>query len=370
VWLRSVRMRQPHVQRKLGATMLWLVALLSVVSGCGDEAEAEPAPSCPVSIASAPEGTAALTYSGIASGQKGTCVVASNGGVHCWEYGDQGEAREVADVTNVRRVVVGPQRSCAIRDGGSVVCWSDSGPREEVPGLCGATELAAGESLTCAVASSGQVLCQGQLYLPGLVEGYSDDFVEIPDLQGATAIAVGRDDYACALVDDGSITCWGGGPRPADRPGIQPAPIPEISEAIAIAGSGGDICAVLADGTVSCWSPSRAPAPVAGLSQVASLSVGPRHGCASLTDGTVRCWGANSSGELGDGTWVDSDVAVQVAQLEGVREVSVGARTSVDMGFSCALQASGIVACWGAKTQSTQNGDWVASPTPVTVRLP
>lgn len=312
-----------------------------------------------------------MTYSGMTSGQNGTCVVGSNGRVHCWEHGDQGEAAEVADVTNARRVVVGPEQSCAIRVGGSVVCWTDFGPREEVPGLCGATELAAGHLLTCAVTARGEVSCQGLLHLPGLREGYSEDVVRIPGVTGATAIALGRDGYTCVLLDDGSITCWGGGPRLGDRPSVEPAPIPEISGAIAIAGSEGfDVCALLADQTVSCWNSSTAPTPVEGLSQVASLSVGPRHGCAALTDGTVRCWGVNTYGELGDGTQTDSDVAVQVEQLEGVREVSVGARVSVDMGFSCALRADGSVACWGAKTQIAPNGDWMASPTPVTMRLP
>jgi hypothetical protein len=40
------------------------------------------------------------------------------------------------------------------------------------------------------------------------------------------------------------------------------------------------------------------------------------------------------------------------------------------MGFSCALRADGSVACWGASTQITDNGDWISSSTPVFMRLP
>ena len=330
-------------------------------AGCGDGGE--PAASCPVVGVSA-GGGGPITYSGLTSGLNGTCVVASTGRVSCWEHGDQGEAAEVPDVGDALRVVVGPQRFCAIRGGGSVLCWSELGPREQVPGLCGATELAAGHLRVCAVVSGGDVACQG-------VSGGDSEAVPIPGVTGATGIALGRNGYTCVLLDDGSVTCWGGGPRPAERPGIELAPVPEISGAIAIAGSEAfEVCALLADRTVSCWSADEAPVPVEGLTQVAALAVGPRHGCAALIDGTVRCWGTNTYGELGDGTQTDSSAAVRVEQLEAVREVSVGHRVGVDMGYSCALQADGNVACWGAKTQVAPNGDWVASTTPVTMRLP
>jgi hypothetical protein len=360
-------MLQPDTPGKAVRRMPWRIVLSLAAVACG--ATEQRGGSCPIPSAGVPEGSGPITYSGMTSGLNGTCVVASNGTVHCWEYGDQGEALEVSEVTNARRVVVGEERSCASRDGGSVVCWTDAGPRYEVPGLCGATELAAGHLLTCAVTSRGEVLCQG--LVTGLRSGYSEDVLRIPDVTGATALAMGRNGYTCALLEDGSITCWGGGPRLGDRPGDEPTPIPEISGAIAIAGTESfDVCALLADQSVSCWNPSKAPAPVEGLSQVTSLSVGPRHGCASLSDGTVRCWGSNAYGALGDGTQTDSDVAVVVAQLEGVQEVSVGTRVSVEMGFSCALRTEGSVACWGAKTQLVANGDWIASPTPVSMRLP
>jgi len=360
-------MLQIETPGKAVQRMRWGITLSLLAIACG--ATEEPGASCPVPKAGVPEGSGPITYSGMTSGQNGTCVVASNGTVQCWEYGHQGEASEVSEVTNARRVVVGDDRLCASRDGGSVVCWTDAGPRKEVHGLCGATELAAGHLLTCAVATRGEVLCEG--LVTGLRSGYSEDVLRIPDVTGATELATGPNGYTCALLEEGSVTCWGGGPRPEDRPGVEPAPISEISGALAIAGSEGfDVCALLADQSVSCWNPSTAPVPVEGLSQVTSLSVGPRHGCASLSDGTVRCWGANSYGELGNGTQTDSNVAVQVEQLEGVGEVSVGTRGSPDMGFSCALRTEGSVACWGAKTQITATGDWIASSTPVSMRLP
>lgn len=346
------------------ALQRWSAPFLIVLSagGCGDGGE--PAASCPVVSVNAGDG-GPITYSGMTSGLNGTCVVASNGRVLCWEHGDQGEAAEVPDVGDALRVAVGPQRFCAIRGGGSVLCWTELGPREEVPGLCGATELAAGHLRLCALVAGGEVACQGAL------EGDSEQVARVPGVTGAKGIALGRNGYTCALLGDGSVTCWSGGPRPAERPGVELSPVPEISGAIAIAGSEAfDVCALLADRTVRCWSENEAPAPVEGLTQVLALAVGPRHGCASLVDGTVRCWGTNTYGELGNGAQTDSSAAVRVEQLADVREVSVGNRVGVDMGYSCALQADGDVACWGARTQIAPNGDWIASSTPVTMRLP
>lgn len=348
---------------------LGLALLLPWAMACS-ETDA-PVASCPVVSASAPDPSAPLTYSGISSGKFGTCVVASDGQVLCWSYDERADATTVADVTNARRVVVGSEASCAIRDGGSVLCWRGSDPPEQVLGLCGAIELVSGSSLTCAVTSRGEVWCQGRLSIPGMPPGDAESVVRIPGVTGAKAIALGSNGYTCALIEDGSVVCWGGGPRGQDRPSGAPAAVPEISGAIALAGAdGAAVCAVLADQTVSCWKPSEAPVLVEGLSQVASLSVGTGHSCASLLDGTVRCWGTNGSGELGDGAPTDSDVPVRVQQLEGVQEVSVGSFGSFGPGFSCALRRDGSVACWGARTQPNANGDWMASPTPVRVRFP
>jgi alpha-tubulin suppressor-like RCC1 family protein len=275
----------------------------------------------------------------------------------------------VSDLSHVRKVAVGPVESCALRDGGSVQCWRDSGPREQIPDICGATALAVGQLMMCAIVSGGEVACRGQVLVPGLPEGYSEEVVRIPGITGATSLALGRDGYACALLEAGTVTCWG--PR-------APSTIAGMSGVVAIAGTESlRMCALLADRSVSCWRSSGAPGPmqaapaaIEGLSDVVSLSAGQQHSCAVLTDGTVRCWGTNAYGELGDGTQTDSDVPVRVEGLGGVREVSVGTRTSFNMGYSCALLDDSSVACWGAKTTLDLDGDWIASPVPVRMSLP
>jgi hypothetical protein len=339
---------------------LWLVGSLPSIWGCGGPDE--PAGGCPVVGTSVLAASGPLTYSGLTSGEHGSCVVASDGSVYCWSYGDHGDPVAVSDVTNARRVVSGPGEACAIGDGGSVACWTDSGPTEAVAGICGATELAVAELATCAVVSGGQVACRGQVDFPGARSGYSQDVVRIPGVTRASALAFARRGSACALIEDGTISCWG--PE-------SPSTLPGISGAIALSGrESTQLCALLADQTVRCWRPGEAPVRVEGLSQVVSLSAGELHSCAVLTDGTVRCWGDNSSGQLGDGTRTNSDVPLPVEGLEGVREVSAGTRTPFGGGYTCALKAEGSAACWGAMTLITANGDWISSPTPVTTSLP
>ncbi|MEZ5169635.1 MAG: hypothetical protein R3A49_02680 [Acidimicrobiia bacterium] len=83
------------------------------------------------------------------------------------------------------------------------------------------------------------------------------------------------------------------------------------------------------------------PVEVAGLSGVTSVSAGRSHSCALLGDGSVSCWGRNGSGQLGDGTGVDSSVPVPVSGLSGASAVA-----SFD-DYSCALLNNGTVSCWG-----------------------
>ncbi|APR88398.1 BNR repeat domain protein [Minicystis rosea] len=71
-------------------------------------------------------------------------------------------------------------------------------------------------------------------------------------------------------------------------------------------------CARMTDGTVTCWGDNSVgqlgdgsregrtrPARVPGLASVEEIAVGAAFVCARKADATVWCWGANSSGALG-----------------------------------------------------------------------
>lgn len=83
------------------------------------------------------------------------------------------------------------------------------------------------------------------------------------------------------------------------------------------------------------------PAPVVGLANVTQVAGGDGHGLALLSDGTVSAWGDNDSGQLGNGTTIDSPTPIGVSGLSGVVAVAAGGESSF------ALLANGTVVAWG-----------------------
>jgi len=133
-----------------------------------------------------------------------------------------------------------------------------------------------------------------------------------------------------------------------------------------------------ASGGVSCWGDDSTfqlgdgrkvgiptPVSVVGLSSgVAAISTSIFHTCAVTTAGAAQCWGYNVFGQLGDGTTNNSSVPVPVAGASsGVTAISTG------YFFTCALDSSGAVLCWGDNVVG-QLGDGTttnrAAPTAVT----
>ncbi|MDA3033791.1 MAG: hypothetical protein O3A28_02035, partial [Actinomycetota bacterium] len=78
------------------------------------------------------------------------------------------------------------------------------------------------------------------------------------------------------------------------------------------------------------------------LSAQASITAGRNHTCALLATGAVKCWGHNASGQLGDGTTTDRLTPTAATGLaSGVTAITTGRN------HTCALLATGAVACWG-----------------------
>jgi hypothetical protein len=95
-------------------------------------------------------------------------------------------------------------------------------------------------------------------------------------------------------------------------------------------------CALLNDGTLSCWGAGGPSTVPAGLADVTQVSAGAGHTCALDGSEVITCWGENGGGQL--------DVP---AGLTSPTQVSAG------FGSTCAVDGDGMVVCWGANTTGT-----------------
>ncbi|HTZ30795.1 MAG TPA: fibronectin type III domain-containing protein [Streptosporangiaceae bacterium] len=110
-------------------------------------------------------------------------------------------------------------------------------------------------------------------------------------------------------------------------------------------------------------SPSLA---AAAPSLATSVTAGNAYACA-IEIGQAYCWGANSSGQLGNGTTTSSSVPVPVytgGVLAGKTLTQIGA----GFNHTCALASSGAVYCWGANSYG-QLGNNSTTPSPVPVAV-
>src|SRR2546430_10538083 len=97
-----------------------------------------------------------------------------------------------------------------------------------------------------------------------------------------------------------------------------PVTVTGITAATAVTGGGFHTCALLQDGSVRCWGQNdygqlgngtvssaqvsnATPVEVIGITTATAVTAGGYHACALLQNGSVRCWGQNDYGQLGDG---------------------------------------------------------------------
>ena len=378
-------------------------------------------------------------------GDEHTCALLGDGQVKCWGFnlwgqlglgdtahrgdgsGEMGAALPAVDLGTGRHAVqidAGAFATCAVLDDGTVKCWGsnnggvlglgDTDARGDAPGEMGddlapvdlgtgrtATVVSVGDLHACALLDDGSVKCWGAGVNGRLGTGDSssrgDDPGELGDAlppvdlgpgRTATKISAGGA-HTCAVLDDATVRCWGAGADGrlglgdtsdrGDGPGELGAALPAVllgpgRTATDVAAANAHTCALLDDGSVKCWgfngdgrlglgdSSSRGDAPgeMGGALPTVALGTGrtaveidsKNHTCARLDDQSLKCWGDNVRGQLGVGDTVarggdpgDLGDALPTVDL-GPERTAVGVATG-SLSHTCAVVQDGGVACWG-----------------------
>ena len=289
------------------------------------------------------------TVAQIYARQLRTCIVLDDNSASCWGFNEDGQAGD--DSTNtykspsvkvefpqgkgVKSMGMGLKHTCAILEDDTLTCWGldshgalgngDSDTSDKytpqtitTPSDRKVVKVEPGATHTCILLDDGGVMCWGRDNTGQLGNGDTSDTihtpssnVELPEDRAATDLSVG-DHHSCALLDNGSVTCWG----------------------LNNFGQLGD------NTTTNRLIPVYAHLPTG--SQAVSVSVGPHSSCAILENSSVYCWGHNNYGRLGIG--VTGGIYQLPMFVEGATDV---VDLSLDYDHTCALSENGSISCWG-----------------------
>ena len=382
-------------------------------------------------------GTVSALPQTVAAGQAHACTLLTNGTIECWGANNDGQlgidspliqssvAVAVANAGgyahNATAIAAGADNTCAVLSApGPVVCWGLPLARSTIPvavaNVSNATDLTVGGDHACALLSDGTVSCWGNNESGQLGDGSTNGpdlcadgsqscsaaAVRVAGLTGRVIAVAAGYRHTCALLDSGSIECWGNdaalqlgqptgltcGPLGESCSPV-PLPVPGIDSplfATTIVAGSYFTCAVSSDNVIRCWGNDSSGelgagqigfnqepmgvAAVSGLFNAVGVSASNQNSplnpsipsdpnksgsnssgdgaCALLSDGTVACWGNDQFGQLGappagcnEGDC--SDVPVTVGGLMGVTAIAVGGQ------FACAL-SSPTIQCWGDNT--------------------
>ena len=340
------------------------------------------------------------------------------GGKDASEFGDGFVLDPQQTNSTLLQISAGKDHACAVGEGERLKCWGagvdgrlglgDTANRGDGPGEMGtnlpyvdlgtgtsALQVATGGNFTCALLANYLVKCfgnnsQGQLGIGSLVNmgddeaGDSIPTVSLPSK--AIQIAAGSE-HACALLDNGTVYCWGrndvGQTGKGATSGYEWTPVQVkdtinsgfLLEAQKIDVGDDHACALMKDGGLTCWGDNTNgqlgkgtsgdnwsyPQTVTGLNDgVQLIALGGAHSCATRY-GELRCWGLNTYGQVGDGTTTSRTTPV-VASSGPVSNITSG------IDHTCGV-VSGTGQCWGrgqdGQTGAENGGASITAPTDI-----
>lgn len=333
-------------------------------------------------VAIAVSGCAKVTQ--ITAGSIITCVTYDRGDVRCWGLYNSGQS--VPAITQVARVAVAWDHMCVIMLDATVRCWgrneagqlgdgttNDRVSPVQVSGLTDVAEIGVGYSFTCARLNDGTVRCWGDNGRGQMGDGSGtgqNDIHPTPVVASITNVkqlAIGAF-HACALTNDGFVSCWGEYTTPdpdITRFHASPTPVGTLVDVVEIGATIGidaGLCARLREGTITCSTRVRPNgnmilfdlSPVATLPDAVQIASGTAHVCARHQNGTVNCFfveGATTN-PTEDYNLHQVDVP---AGIQGVTELTAGQL------HTCVRSSGLAVACWGDNSRG-QSGPCQALP--------
>eukprot|EP00435_Cladocopium_sp_Y103_P020089 s1868_g4.t2 len=373
----------------------------------------------------------------LSAGNVTVCAVLEDTTLKCWgsadyqklpeqwgdESGEMGTNLPSIDLDVTVHDVAVSNHICALLSDGTLTCWGKNDG-----GQCGAghsnvvqtssaatvdlgtgrfaTQVAMGLSHTCALLDDGTVKCWGSNGQAQLGTENTDDIGDFPGQMGdnlapinlgsgrtAQQVVTGGK-FTCALLDNGSVKCWGrnkngqlglgisantwGGAVTDNQGDLLPAVSLGVGRtAKQISAGRYHACAILDDDSAKCWGDNKFGqlgqghtndigddpsemgdllSPI-NLGQAAlQISAGETHTCAVLMDQSLKCWGGNSQGQLGLGDQTDRGGGSS-AEMTNLPTVDVGTGLTVQS-VSCSvadttcvlLNEDHSIKCWGSNS--------------------
>jgi alpha-tubulin suppressor-like RCC1 family protein len=307
---------------------------------------------------------------------------------------------QINGLSSVVAISGGKYHSLALTSDGTVWAWGDnefgqlgngttqnSTTPVKVINLSGVTGIAAGQYHSVVVKSDGTVWAWGHNNYGQLGDGTTTDRntpLQVIGLSKMTAVAAGFE-YSVSMNYRGILWAWGfndsgqlGDVSNVDRHTPVQVNLDPVNENVTAFACGYyQTVAVIKNDTVRVWGAntsydlgsgtwinSNTPIPVPGLSGVKAVAGGYYHMAFLKSDGTVWTIGQNGYGQLGDGTITNdfTSTPVQVSNLSRVSAIATGAYHTI------ALKPDGTAYTWGWN-QYGQLGDNSISVSPVPVQV-
>ncbi len=319
------------------------------------------------------------------AGGEFVCGIATDDAGYCWGAGDVGQMGNGSFSDSFTPVGVSMPtaafvdfamsrvQACALGGNGNIYCWGrnagnwlqDDIASPEQVGTETFVALGGGNRTVCGARDDGSVRCAGANYygqygsgtLGGEQQAWSD---------GASGLSVsaldGSGDTLCGLDTNGDVFCWGAkgsGLTGTAESGETPTPVQTSMAGTGdLTGNGNRFCAVNDLNELYCWArighlvgytsdwiahPELVTQPPSGQGLL-EVTTGSSHTCVLTDAGRVYCMGENYVGQLGDGTFdARTQSWVEAAHPEATTWQSV----SAGLEFTCALDTSNRVYCWG-----------------------